>query len=120
MQRLSEAWESRNARAAANLFSANVSYRENPFDESLQGREEVERYWQEMIAEQEEVRVSFEILAVTAERAVVNWRADYTDAKTKERATVNGVSAGRFDSEGLCGEWLEWWHEESNEFRAMR
>ena len=110
MRRLGEAWESRDAQAAADLFSTNVSYRENPFDEPLQGREEVERCWEEMIAEQEEVNVSFEVLAVTDERAVVNWQADYTDAKTKERASVNGVSVGRFDGEGLCEEWLEWWH----------
>ncbi len=112
MQRLGEAWENRDAQAAANLFSTDVSYREDPFGEPLRGREEVERYWREMIAEQEEVSVSFEVLAVTAERAVVNWQAHYTDAKTRERAVVNGVSVGRFNREGLCREWLEWWHKD--------
>ena len=110
MQRLGEAWEEGDAHAAADLFSTNVVYRENPFDEPLRGRGAVERYWQEMVAEQEEVVVSFEVLAVTDERAVVNWQTHYTDVKTKERAIVNGVSVGRFSGEGLCGEWLEWWH----------
>ena len=53
-----------------------------------------------MIAEQEEVDVSFEVLAVTPERAVVNWWVHYTDVRTKEQATVNGVSVGRFDVRG--------------------
>ena len=112
MQRLGEAWEGRDASAAANLFSPDVRYRENPFGEPLRGREEVERYWLEMLAEQEEVSVSFKVLAVTEERTVVNWEARYIDVETKERATVNGVSVGRFSGEELCEEWLEWWHKQ--------
>ena len=112
LKRLGEAWESHNAEAAADLFSTDVCYRENPFDPPLEGREEVERYWLEMLAKQEEVKFSFEVLAVTNERAVVNWRVYYTDISTQEQVTVDGMSVGTFDGEGLCERWLEWWHKE--------
>ena len=112
MQQLASAWEMGDAQAAADLFSARVHYQENPFDPPLCEREAVRRYWQEMLAEQADVAVSFEVLAVTDGRAVVNWQALYTDVKTGEQVIVNGVSVGTFDGEGLCERWLEWWHKQ--------
>ncbi len=110
MQRLGAAWENRDAETAANLFSADVCYRENPFDPPLQGREAAQRYWREMLAEQQDITFSFEVLAVTPGRAVVNWRVSYSDTSTQRQAIVDGVSVGTFNSKGLCERWLEWWH----------
>ncbi len=42
---LIRAWENRDAQAAADLFTNNATYQENPFDEPLRGRAAIRAYW---------------------------------------------------------------------------
>jgi hypothetical protein len=58
------AWETRDQEAAANLFTANATYHETPFDEPARGREGILDYWSDVIRTQETIEFSYEVLAV--------------------------------------------------------
>ena len=58
------AWESRDPRAAAELFAEDGSYQITPFVPPLSGSEAIFEYWVHVTQTEEDVRFGFEILAV--------------------------------------------------------
>lgn len=105
-----QAWETRDADAAAPLFSEDAAYYETPFAEPARGREGVHAYWDRATKSHIDVSFSYDILAIAADTAIARWRAEYTRTTTGVHATLDGIFHLRFDDEGLCGELREWWH----------
>jgi hypothetical protein len=109
MGNLGRAWEAGDADAAAALFSADVSYQEDPFAAPLRGREAVRAYWAEVPLTQKDIHFGFETLAVTEDGGVFHWWASFTRIATGAAVKLDGAQIVRFDSDGLCHDLREWW-----------
>ena len=104
------AWEDRDPEAAADLFAADATYHETPFDEPSRGRDGVFEYWSGATRAQRDVRFSYEILATTENGGVAHWRASFARPPAKDRVELDGVFLVELDADGRCTEFREWWH----------
>jgi ketosteroid isomerase-like protein len=103
------AWESKDPGAAAALFSPDAVYRETPFAEPFQGRDQIRAYWAEVTSAQSEIDFDFDVIAVTGSTGVAAWSARFglADGTPVE---LDGVFVLEFDAAGLVGSLREWWH----------
>ena len=104
------AWEERDPGAAAELFAADATYHETPFDEPYRGRDGVFEYWSGATRMQGDVRFTYEILAATENGGVAHWRASFVRLPANSRVVLDGIFVVELDADGRCTEFREWWH----------
>lgn len=129
MQGYKQAWESRDPAMFCALFAPDGVYRNTPFA-AQRGHEQLARYW-ERVKLQEDVRVSFEVLAREPGSGIAHWHVSYQVASEElfriwaastgtnlvarqagdplPRMILDGVLHARFDG-GVCSECSIWWH----------
>jgi hypothetical protein len=130
MQGYKAAWEGRDEKRFCALFAADGVYRNTPFAEQ-RGHAALAKYW-ERVKLQEEVRLTYEVLARSAGGGIAHWHVTYQVASEDlfkiwaastgtnllarkpgdplPRLVLDGVLAAEFGAEGLCRECRLWWH----------
>jgi predicted SnoaL-like aldol condensation-catalyzing enzyme len=104
------AWEDKDPDAAAALFDERATYRSNIFEEPYEGREGVSRYWSEVTATQEDVRVRMGRPFVDGDRVAAEfWTTMRNDGA---EITLPGCLLLRFGDDGFCVALREYWHVE--------
>ncbi|MEO8466300.1 MAG: nuclear transport factor 2 family protein [Gammaproteobacteria bacterium] len=104
------AWESRDAARAAELFAANASYHEMPFEAPKAGQAGIREYWSSVTADQRDIDFKAQIIAVSGQTGVAHWSATFTAVSTGARVELDGMFVLTFDAIGRCSELREWWH----------
>ena len=105
-----QAWERKDADAAAALFTEDCVYLEMPFDEAYMGREGVNRYWSGVTATQENVRVRTGDPVVSSDQRRAAAEFWVTMENAGAAVTLTGILFLRFSHDGLCAELREAWH----------
>jgi len=129
MQGYQAAWQQRDDAAFCALFAADGEYRNTPF--ALQrGHAQLAKYWQR-VKLQEDVRLTYEILAAAPGSGIAHWHVTYQVASEElfaiwarstgthlaarapgaplPRMVLDGVLHASFDK-GLCRDCRIWWH----------
>ena len=109
------AWENRDPQAAVKLFTADATYRETPFDETMCGREAISEYWSNETRAQEDIKFSCEILAVSEQKGIARWKVSLVRIPSKSQVKFDGIFVVYFNAENLCTVFEEWWHREETE-----
>lgn len=104
-----EAWETRDADAAAALFTEDATYQESPYDEPFDGRTGIHDYWSRVTADQRDVSVTAEVITTFQRSAVAHWSARFTSASSGATINLDGVFLLEFDESGFCHSLREWW-----------
>ncbi|HWT13734.1 MAG TPA: nuclear transport factor 2 family protein [Allosphingosinicella sp.] len=104
------AWEERDPARAAALFTPDAVYHEMPFDAPIEGREAIAAYWVKVTAGQQDVRFSYEVLAVGGREGLCHWHCALTGNPGGERIELDGIFRCRFADQGLVDHFQEWWH----------
>ncbi len=107
-----EAWKSYDPEAIGELFSEDVEYRYHPADEPIRGRAAVVESWlgegdhPDASARDAEgtYEAAYEPFAVDGDRAVAVGASTYTDPP----AAYDNCYLIRFDADGRCREFTEW------------
>lgn len=129
MQGYKAAWEQRDPAMFAALFHPDGEYHNTPF-QVQRGTAQLVEYWKR-VQLQEDVRLSFEVLADTPAAGVAHWHVTYQVASEElfqiwarstgtnlvarqpgeplPRMVLDGVLQARF-SAGLCSQARIWWH----------
>lgn len=102
--------EESDPKAAAELFTQNAEYYETPFDEPMIGQDAIYRYWSGASQVLKDVRFSYEMLAVKANRGIARWQRKYVSNKSGSHVALDGVFLVDFDDQGKCTLFREWWH----------
>jgi hypothetical protein len=110
LNRYEEAWETKDPALAAELFTANASYQETPFDEPLVGREAISEYWAEVTADQEDIDFTAEIISISGMTAVARWSAQFRSISADAALELNGIFVLEFDDDETVSSLREWWH----------
>lgn len=110
------AWQSYQPQAIGALFSEAATYRYNPFDEPVQGREAIVASW---LAERDApgtYTAEYKPIALEGQTAVAQGRTLYyaADGQAVERQFDN-IFVLRFDDEGLCTDFCEWYMQPQNQ-----
>lgn len=104
-----QAWENRDADAAAALFTENATYQENPHEEPFNGRTGIHDYWSRVTADQRDVSFTSDVITTFGRSAVAHWSARFVSASSGATVDLDGVFLLEFDESGLCNSLREWW-----------
>jgi len=102
-----EAWRTYDREAIGELFNAGAIYSYHPYDkEPLRGRDAIVADW---LAEPDEAgswEASYRPLLLDGDRAVATGETRYAEGRT-----FSNLYVLRFDAEGRCSEFVEWYIE---------
>lgn len=104
------AWQGRDPEAAARLFSEDARYYWTPLDPPQCGPAGVAAAWQAAVSQQQDVKFTFEILAVAGDKGIASWRADFLRLPDRAPVRIEGVMTADFADAGHCRVFREWWH----------
>ena len=104
------AWESRDAAAAAALFTPEASYHEMPFDPPIEGREAIAAYWAKAVAGQKDIVFTYEILACSEDEGLCHWHCAFAAVPAGDRIDLDGIFRCRFAGPTQVDRFQEWWH----------
>ena len=114
------AWKSYDREAIAALFAEDIEYRYHPYDEPISGRDAVVASWlgeseAEGVSERDEpgtYDAEYRAVAVDGDVAVAVGASTYLSAPGGDVTTVyDNCYVIRFDAEGRCAEFTEWFME---------
>jgi hypothetical protein len=108
------AWKSYNPDEIAGLFAEDIVYRYHPYDPPVEGRDAVVESWlgegdHEGASSRDEpgtYDASYSTVAVDGDVAVATGKSTYTGDPPR---TFHNCFVMRFDSEGRCREFTEWY-----------
>ncbi len=103
------AWERRDARAFAALFTEDASYFWTPYDEK-RGRDGVAAAFAAATSHQDEIDFGYEILSAAGRQGLAHWWCSLLHTGTGRRVHIDGIFFVRLDADGLCDLFREWWH----------
>lgn len=103
-----QAWEERDADAAAALFTEDALYREQPYEEPHRGRQGVHEYWSTVTSTQSDIRVRYGEIVLHGSHAAVEWWV--TLRNDGAEVTLAGEFFLVFEESGLVRELREYWH----------
>ena len=104
-----EAWKSYDPERIGALFSEGAEYRHHPKDEPIKGREAIVADWLEDPYEAGRYDGHYEPLAIEGENHVASgWSRDF-DGDGKLVDEYWNVYLCRFDADGRCTSFTEWW-----------
>jgi ketosteroid isomerase-like protein len=112
-----EAWRTYDRDQIAALFTEDIAYRYHPYDEPIEGRDEVIKAWRAEGDHPEAgtrddpgtFEAEYRAVAVDGDVAVATGTSSYKDSADGPVARVyDNCFVMRFDSEGRCREFTEW------------
>lgn len=103
------AWRTKDAAAAARLFTEAGVYHDDPFGEPNRGTEAIRAYWKTACATQDEVHTRFGTPIVTADRSRAAVEFWVTNQESGQPSTLVGILFLRFAVDGRCEELREVW-----------
>ena len=104
------AWESRDAAAAAQLFTDDARYHWTPLVPPQQGPAEIAAVWAAAVAGQRDIRFTFDVFGLSGATGMATWRADFTRIPDQFKVRIEGVLSAEFSAPGKCRVFREWWH----------
>jgi len=110
LDRYVDAWRLGDPVAIGDLFSPDVRYAYGPFDEAVAGRAAVVASWLNDPDDPDTWQADYEVLAVDGEVFVAHGRTLYlTDDRSRVDREFANVFVCRFDSDGRCREFTEYY-----------
>ena len=119
-----EAWRTYDPEQIAALFSEDIAYRYHPYDDPIEGRDEVIKAWRAEGDHPEAgtrdepgtYEASYRTVAVDGDVAVATGWSSYKDSANGPVARVyDNCFVMRFDSGGRCREFTEWFMQRKGE-----
>ena len=110
------AWETYDPEAIGALFSEDAVYHYDPFGEPLRGRDAIVASWLEEPDAPGTYAAHYEPVPIEGNLAVTNGRSRYfqEDGATL-KTEYDNVFILRFDDDGRCTEYREWYMERPTE-----
>jgi hypothetical protein len=105
-----EAWRTYDPASIGDLFSDDVSYAFQPYDEPVRGRDAVVAAWLDSPDEPGSWEAHYEPYAIDGDRAVAVGESRYLENGALSRLFYN-VWLLRFDDDCRCTEFIEYWRE---------
>jgi ketosteroid isomerase-like protein len=109
LNRYVAAWRSGKAEDIGALFSDDVVYSYRPFTQPVRGREAIVADWLRRPDDPDSWDAEYHPVAVDGDTAVSLGESRYP----QEGKTYSNVFICRFDADGRCREFSEWWVEKA-------
>ncbi|HEY4632284.1 MAG TPA: nuclear transport factor 2 family protein [Candidatus Limnocylindrales bacterium] len=106
-----EAWRSYEPGAIGALFAADAEYRYQPYLEPVVGRDAIVADWLQEPDPSESWSAHYAPFAVEGDHAVAVGESRYLQPDGSFRTLFYNVWLLRFDDDGRCTEFVEYWRE---------
>ncbi len=103
------AWKSYDPEAISDLFSKDATYRYHPQDDPIKGRDAIVADWLDGRDTPGTYDARYEPLAVDGDTYVATGWSRYLDQDGKLKDEYSNIYLCRFDDEGRCRDFTEWW-----------
>ncbi len=100
-----QAWRDSDGAKLTGLFSADATYKEAPWSETIRGLPAIQAFWEKVCADQGDFEIQSTIVAVEGRTAEVHQAVTY---KTDKPSKWRDVWVLTFNDEGLCDSYLGW------------
>ncbi len=110
LERYGQAWQARDANAFAQLFSVDATYYWGPFRAPQRGRQEIASAVRSAFSGQQDVRFAYSLLTESTSPCIAHWTCEFVRPGSEKSVSIDGIFLLRFDAQGLCEEFREWWH----------
>jgi ketosteroid isomerase-like protein len=104
-----EAWKTYDRNKIADLFTTDAEYRYHPYDEPARGRDAIVESWFEDPDEPGTYEGHYEPVVVEGDVAVAVGTSSYRNASGVIDRIYDNIYLMRFDAEGRCREFTEWY-----------
>jgi hypothetical protein len=101
------AWRGYDRRTIGELFSEDATYAYHPYDEPLRGRDAIAADWLRDPDEPDSWEARYRPLLIDGDRAAATGETRYTDG-----LVFSNLFLLRFDADGRCSEFVEWFMEQ--------
>jgi ketosteroid isomerase-like protein len=109
LERYVAAWKSGDRADIAALFGDDARYRYHPYDEPLIGRAAIADSWLDDPDEPGSFDAHYECFAVDGDAAVAIGTSAYFGSDGEVERVYDNIFALRFDAQGRCSEYTEWY-----------
>jgi hypothetical protein len=110
LDRYVDAWRLLDPAAIGDLFSTDVRYAYDPFEEAVVGRQAMIESWLSDPDEPGSWEADYEVLAIDGDTYVAHGRTRYlTDDRSGVDREFANVFVCRFDADGRCREFTEYY-----------
>lgn len=110
LDRYVDAWRLNDAVAIGDLFSADVRYAFDPFDEAVAGRPAVVAAWLDDPDDPASWQADYQVLAIDDDVFVAHGRTRYfTDDRREVEREFANIFVCRFDEDERCREFTEYY-----------
>jgi len=106
LDRYIEAWRSGDPADIGSLFSADAAYYYGPYREPVAGRDAIVKDWTEDPDAPGSWEAEYRPVALDGDVAVATGESRYTNGRT-----YSNIFVCRFDADGNCTEFREWFME---------
>ena len=127
LDRYVEAWRTYDPAAIGELFAEHATYKYHPYDpEAVTGREAIVRAWTEPSGDASSRddpnswSAHYEPYAVDGDRAVAVGESRYTDPDGSLRDLYFNLWTLRFDEDGRCADFVEYYMALPDRLKASR
>ena len=127
LDRYVDAWRTYDPVAIGELFAGDATYKYHPYDpEPIRGREAIVKAWTEPSGdassrdEPDSWTARYEPYAVDGDRAVAVGESRYTNPDGSLRDLYYNMWTLRFDDEGRCTEFVEYYMELPDRLKSGR
>lgn len=104
-----EAWRSNDPQRIAALFTEDAAYRYHPYEDAVVGAEAIAASWLEDPDEPGSWEADYAPVAVDGDTAVAVGTSRYRPAGDQPARTYHNCFVLRFDPDGRCREFTEWY-----------
>lgn len=111
LDRYVAAWKSYDPQEIGALFADDADYRYNPWGDAVHGRDAIVADWLENPDKPETWDAHYEPYAVDGDRAVAVGESRYRNADGSFKALYYNLWTLRFDGEGRCVDYVEYFME---------
>ena len=109
LDRYIAAWRSNDPAQVADLFSEDATYRHRPTDTPLHGRAAIVADWTDDPDDPATWQADHAPLAIDGEIHVASGQSRYLAPDGGTDVLYSNVFVCRFDAEGRCSDFTEWW-----------
>jgi SnoaL-like domain len=112
LDRYVEAWRTTDPRQIGELFSEDATYLWNPWDEPTRGRAAIVEAWMQDRDPPDSWEARYEAIAVDADVGIAHGRTQYLETHDGMAGRrYDNIFVCRFDGDGRCREFTEWFME---------
>jgi hypothetical protein len=121
LDRYVAAWKSYDPAAIGDLFAEGIEYRYHPQMDPVKGRDEVVKSWVDNKDDPGTYDASYQVEAIDGDSHVARgWSRYFESAGGALKDEYFNVYVCRFDADGRCTSFTEWWMQNRDFARAAR